>query len=156
MAAEREMAPNRALTNVAFTQEFLDFFGSKRALQLSGFCVLYRWAGFPNARLITADDKRFFGLRKSSIYRAMKDLQRFRQHLLDQGYVRVGALDDASNTWELLIPLVGHAAEVEGTRQAVNAVVDSFHAVGSAHEVEPLQTAGHQPGIGAKVAPRPA
>jgi hypothetical protein len=126
MAEEREMAPKRWLSNVAFTQELVDYFPSARALQLVGFCVLYRLAGYPTPGSLRSQGKRFFGLSKSAVYRCFVDLRNFRQHLLDQGYERVGVTDEASNTWELTIPELAQVVD----RQMVDALAGSVPYIG--------------------------
>jgi hypothetical protein len=139
MAEEREMAPKRALSNVTFTQELLDYFKPHRALQLVGFCVLYRLAGYPSPAALRNEGKRFFGLQKSAVYRCFVDLRRFRQHLLEQGYERVGVTDDASNTWELTVPALGEVVD----RQMVDALAGT------------VREHGQTPAAPATVAARP-
>ncbi len=92
------MAKQRDLTPMAFVREFLELFGSRRGMELVGFSVLYRMAGYP--RPGDLGRRGFYGLTKSSVYRAFADLRRFRLHLVDQGYERLGITDEASNTYE--------------------------------------------------------
>jgi hypothetical protein len=88
----------RPLSNRDFVREFIDFFEPERGLQLVGFCMLYRLAGYP--RMGQLRQRGFFGLKKSAIYNAFTDLRRFRLHLVEQGYEQIGVTDEASNTYE--------------------------------------------------------
>lgn len=82
---ERCVMSERELTNQDFVQEFVELFGTRRTFELLGFCLTYRLAGFPTAREVR-EGRSVFPFTKSSVYRSLADLRRFRQHMLDQGY----------------------------------------------------------------------
>ncbi len=82
---ERCVLSEKELTSLRFAQEFVNCFPSRRAFELIGFCVLYRLAGYPSAREVRSG-RTVLPFSKSSVYRALADLRRFRHHLVEQGY----------------------------------------------------------------------
>ncbi len=127
---KREMVEKRELGKLDFVREFTDAFGPERSLQLVGFCVLYRLAGYPKPGDLRA--RGFFGLKKSAIYNAFTDLRRFREHLVVEGYERIGLTDPASNTYEQTIDLLGQVVRSNSAvdRGMVDAVVLSVQPTG--------------------------
>ncbi len=100
---ERIQMSERELTDYQFAQEFVQFFGGKRGMQLVGFSILYQLSGFPSPGEIAKGRKvgrLGLGLTRSATYRALADLRRLRLHLVEQGYQRPALLADAANTYE--------------------------------------------------------
>jgi hypothetical protein len=114
------------LTPVKFAQEFSGLFPPARALQLLGFCIAYRVAGYPHPRRLAASEHTIFGLKRAAVYRCLVDLRRFRLHLVEQGYELVGLADEASNTYEQGIDALGQSLD----RQIVDVVVANVHDIG--------------------------
>jgi hypothetical protein len=119
MAKTRETKERPVLTPVKFAQEFADLYPPARALQLLGFCMVYRLAGYPNPSKVARGGGTIFGLKRAAVYRCFQDLRRFRLHLVEQGYELAGLTDQASNTYELGIEELRPAVD----RKLVDAVV---------------------------------
>ncbi len=130
MVETRETKEKLVLTSVKFAQEFAGFFDPARSLQLVGFCVLYRLAGYPSPKSLRNEGRTFFGLGKSAIYRCFVDLRRFRLHLVELGYHRVGLTDDASNTYEQGIEDLRQVVD----REMVDAVATVVPVIGQGSE----------------------
>jgi hypothetical protein len=80
----------RELSDRDFCREFTAFFSGGRSWQLVGFCVLYRLAGSPRAGELAKRGASVFGFKRSTVYRALADLRRFRLHLQAKGFAPVG------------------------------------------------------------------
>ncbi len=114
------------LTPVKFAQEFSGLFPPARALQLLGFCIAYRMAGYPHPRRLAASGHTIFGLKRAAVYRCLVDLRRFRLHLVQKGYGLAGLTDEASNTYEQGIDALGQSLD----RQIVDVVASYIHEIG--------------------------
>jgi hypothetical protein len=114
------------LTPVKFAQEFSELFPPARALQLLGFCIAYRVAGYPHPDKLAREGRTIFGLKRSAVYRCLVDLRRFRLHLVEQGYEHIGLTDEASNTYEQGIDALGQSVD----RQIVDVVASYIQEIG--------------------------
>ncbi len=126
MVETREMKKTLVLTPVKFAQEFADLYPPARALQLLGFCMVYRLAGYPNPSTLAREGRTIFGLKRAAVYRCFVDLRRFRLHLVEQRYQLVGLTDQASNSYELGIDELGAAVD----RKLVDAVASLVYELG--------------------------
>jgi hypothetical protein len=129
------MATTREMSIRDFIREFVEFFPADRAMQLVGFCTLYRLAGYP--RPAALGERGFFGFRRAKIYRCLQDLRRFRLHLEELGYQRIGITDAASNAYfEQGIDEHGQPAQREAVDPLVDReVVDAVAGVSTAVDV---------------------
>jgi hypothetical protein len=111
------MAEKRELSAITFAREFADFFSPARAMQLLGFCLLWRTTGF--RRPAELANRGLWGLKRAAVYRCLVDLRRFREHLVSEGYSSA-AITDEANTYEREIEGLGAVAEALARADASN------------------------------------
>ena len=107
----------KTLSDREFVRQVVDYFTPGRALQLIGFCVMWRLAGHPTASDVSSRSKMVFGYARSTTLEYFYDLKRFRLHLVAEGYERIGVTDPASNPHEQGLELATDVAFMEGVAQ---------------------------------------